>query len=742
MKLDDPQFIFSGDVDLQWRGAQPEDPKAIGGSLSGQLSSSILGDYPSAQVTATKTLDSAVLNLESTLEKENSSLRLRGVLDWPKWSEVGYDASVDASQATVLLDQLLEPDALPDQLGRRVVLTGAARIVGRYPDDPVTASDFSLEYLLGRYKNSPLGLYQVKGALNPERVLIDHAQVFLNSRTADVSGEYRLNGEGLHRGKVAFQAWPLSEVVELAGGPLPLQGVDGLISADLAFEAEANRSFGEWKANGTAGVKALAVGDTRVGDVQANVESDQQRVRLKLNGTLFGGSMDGILQYRNQRDEIHYPLLGTLDIQEVALSQLIGLWQDGNKAASFGGIAGGHVEFGIDPQENLQGNVVLDLNQVRYQSLLLTDRVTLRSSFNNQRAVIEDFELPFGGGAIRGSGELVIDPSLSARTNVDLRNVDLSKVIAFVDADLAESYQGIISGRVTPTMNSSTVEFRGSIQGRSLNILSIPIQDARSTVSTRVVLANGSSRTKFANVRGTSLGGRLSGQFELNTGRGLSFDTDLSIDDGDLQQLSQWSGTGDYFGKGLFDASVNLGAKNYLSLRDLNGNVAMEFGQTDAQSVPLINPISRAVPAVGLPRATFDEGSLDAIVNNGQLRIQRSLLYNPTLWMSAAGVIGLANNRLDLEVTVFTGSTGDSPLIEAAIRNLIAIPDPTIQTISAFAQAISNRTVYLNVGGTANSPIVRVQAARTVGRYVAESFVRQFARGAILPAAASVSNQQ
>ncbi len=744
-----PEATFTGNVDLGWKGIQPEEPKSIHGSIDGHLISSVFGVFEQAQITAVKDPQQDVIRVGAKLEEGASKLGVTTNLEWLEWNRVVYDASIDAKETIVLLDRVV-PIQLPSGLGNRFIIDGNLDFAGEYPESTIRVADFDLNYALASYNDKPFGLLDAKGNYAPEAVNVEDATLFLEDRTAAAKLHWRLDGMGENEVHFELEQWQLNDLLELAGGPIPMQGVTGQVNASIDATKEASSDNAAWLVNGLLSLDQVAIGDSPIGNLTATLSSEvvapqegseqtsnSTSAKIEIEGDVLGGNASGEVHYSSADTANKSLISGNLQVQQVVLPRLVQLWQSNQASQQIEGNVTGNVEFQLDEQFNLEGDVQVDLSQFRIQSRLITDQASVRASFNNDEVLVERFDLPFGEGTIRGGATLSVEPRFRTAASLDFRNVDLSQFVALIDLDLANSYQGRVSGRLVPTIDQRGLQARGSIMGQKLQVLDIPIDEAKSTISLSSNFAQGTVKTNLRNVTGQAFGGRLTGNIDLISTRNFGFESNLSIDDGELEQFTAWSGTGDYLGHGVFDAELQLAANNYRSIGDLQGVLALEFGPTDARSVPLINPIARSVPAVGLPRTTFDQGSLDARINQGQLRIQRSLLYNPTLWMSAAGSVGLANSSLDLEVTVFTGSTGDSPVIEAALRNLVAIPDPTVQAISAFTQAISNRTVYLDVGGTVNSPVIRVQTARTVSRYVIESFVRQFARNAIIPAAAS-----
>ena len=729
--------VFSGHGDVSWKGFQPAQPTDLNGQLDGTLQSDILSSPAGPIRIKVNQQAERSFVFEAAVGDAAEYLRADGTLNWEAWTQGSYKATTQFSHLKFDLTKMLDASALPTQLDRNVVATGKANISGAL-QEKLTDVEFDLNYVLAMYRDAPLGIKELKGKVDSKRVVVDTFKAFLGTKTASGSGEFRLDGKENHRAELLLENWPLKSLLDFVGGPVPQSELDAEVSANLRVSKAADEAITNgWTGAGSAVANNITLKGRDVGNLKILFNSDQERIRAEARGTLLNGEIEAIVRLANKPIKDQPMIVGTATISRMAIDEMMTLWQTPAAARLFQGEASGRVDFVVGEDSGLRGNSELMLTGFRYNGQLLSEQAKLVGTFNDERLIVDSLETPFGAGRIRVNGVARYSDGFVADLQVNLDRIDLSQAISVVDVAYAETYQGRLSGRINPRITAEQVAFRGSLQGQNLRLFEIPFDSANSQISGSYRLASHTTQVHFTRIDGKSLGGDVNGDLDLRWTRCLNMDGRFQIAKGHMSQFEEWFKTGEYFGDGMFDANLSIESDCFKSVNDLNGSLAMKFGATDAKSVPLFGPLSRAVPTIGLPTARFDTGSLNATINGGQMRIQNALLYNPQVWIAAAGSIGLANQTLNIDTTVYTGSINDSQLLTTIITALSSVPDPTIQTITALTNAISNRTVYLSIAGTANSPIVRLNTSRTASRYVVDSFVRQFAGAAILGGAAA-----
>ncbi len=82
------------------------------------------------------------------------------------------------------------------------------------------------------------------------------------------------------------------------------------------------------------------------------------------------------------------------------------------------------------------------------------------------------------------------------------------------------------------------------------------------------------------------MGGRADADLQARFGTRNSIDLRLRVDRGEVEQLSEWTGTSSVVGKGKFNALLNLASPNASSVQDLRGVLDLTFEDTDARTLP------------------------------------------------------------------------------------------------------------------------------------------------------------
>ncbi len=722
---------LSAEGSFHWLGWYPNTPLSLAAEVTGSLQETPLQGFARPIEFSIFHKPNDRYQFKASTIEQPRYLVLDGNADWQRWDTFDYQVDAQFSRLEIGLAELSPRIQLPDGLDNSIMASGKATISGD-EKEPFSKADFELNYVLGVYRDRKLGIKDFAGHYTKASIQVEALTAFLGNNSATLNGEYRLDGENKHFANLELLDWPLNDLLDIVGGPVPVNEIGGRVSARLRVEADANAATASaWQADGVLAIDDLVQNNRPIGSLRSQIETNHDRVRIRSIGNLFDGQLDSTVRFERGKNRLDYPILGRVVLTDTSIAKLVSIWQPMANAELFDGKSTGRIDFGFDPSYNVHGNITLDINGVTLAGESLIDDTKISGTFNNDRLTIGDFDTRFAGGRVRGRGVANFESSTSFEGTLQLDRVALSRAASLLDLELATSLAGEVSGRGSVKFQGSQANLRGDIKGRDLQLFDISLQDASAQVTSSYRTSSGMIQTKLKHIDGHVLGGRLSGNVDLDYARCLGFDATLKVSEGHVERFEDWLDTGEFFGQGLFDAQVNLQSNCYRGLSDLDGRLAMEFGKTDARSVPLLGPLAQAIPAIGLPQTTFDQGSLDGIITAGQLRIQNSLLYNPRLWISAAGTVGLSDQRLDLQTTVYTGSSADSQLLGSLFQTLALVPDPTIQTINAISNAVSNRTVFLEVRGTAKSPIVRLQTGRTVSRYVIDSLVRQFTAGAI-----------
>jgi hypothetical protein len=104
--------------------------------------------------------------------------------------------------------------------------------------------------------------------------------------------------------------------------------------------------------------------------------------------------------------------------------------------------------------------------------------------------------------------------------------------------------------------------------------------------------------------------------------------------------------------------------------------------------------------------------------------LDRTVIDGGVAKLSVEGQTSL-RGKLDLQVTAETGDLANAPGLTRLVRSPLTLAAPVPVSLLAEAnEFLSERLVYLHVGGTVKRPVVRVQPARQLQQETIQFFLR------------------
>ena len=163
-------------------------------------------------------------------------------------------------------------------------------------------------------------------------------------------------------------------------------------------------------------------------------------------------------------------------------------------------------------------------------------------------------------------------------------------------------------------------------------------------------------------------------------------------------------------GIGRATGVMEFDGRDVRSVKELTGTVRATLGPSQALRLPVLKDI---VPFLGPGRSvttSFKQSEVRArLVRGGLVRVERLALAGPKLSVFAEGIVALPD-RLHLDVVATTGDLSvDTSLLEKLGMNIPAMVGPVpVGLIIRASKYLSDRTVHLDVTGTARSPQIRI----------------------------------
>jgi hypothetical protein len=524
----------------------------------------------------------------------------------------------------------------------------------------------------------------------------------------------------------------------------------------------------EGKAAGTITLRSPAAGE---GERGATAEVDLQAPSMKLQGipakkikgtaayrggvlkyTLtgeaLGGSFEVAGQYPPPKKE---PPKGDekkglpkkepgLDLGRIKLRgmQLSKLWDLVGLKASLGQLdadISGEFPLTTDDDGRLVGTGRLRADRLRWgnKDIASTGQAIVR--LTSTEMTFEEITFFIGEGVARARAVFHrTDPERSHAT-LTLTNVPASRLV-FLLPDLAARFDVPVDGRLTTTMGR---EWRGSgvLTASRGKIAGVPVSDVRLPITWVSLPGRGRSELRLRDMTATAAGGQFTGSLSADFFNDLPPRLNGTVQFKNINLSAAFRDAGRVIGNLPISGSLDFGAQQYRGPDDLTANFRATLGESQPLALPVLSSL---VPYLGYGRdtsTTIQSGEFKAALGNGVWRVSQVSLTGSSLSLFADGTV-TTSGRLNLNVVASSRTTPGQAIIQrfnpltAAVLATPARPLNKVLLADAVSM-IGSYVIYMEVGGTIESPIVRVNPLRTLTEDAARFFVLRFVNPVPLP---------
>lgn len=382
----------------------------------------------------------------------------------------------------------------------------------------------------------------------------------------------------------------------------------------------------------------------------------------------------------------------------------------------------------FDPSGQLSGSALVRVPFAACYGQRIAEDFALEVSYANQRLAVEQLEGKIAGGRLRATGSVLVRPESpdflrNGSLLVSASGLRLASLLALARPELADDFTGTIDYRGRLQLDRTIL---ASGQGKLRNACLYGISVEYASGNLRATLGKDGRLVKLAchNVRGTALQGGLQGSVKIRGGADWGLEATGEILHGRLDQLASEAGFEHVVGQGVFSGKVSVQTPKLSKLGALTGSVWLDFERGEARSVPILAEIGKYLPVSSLASTSIRYGSLQGRIGGGRLRIQELFINGSSLWLAATGAIGLADQRLDLELLVQTGGSIEQQATRACVQRVLLLAAPEVAVVTQFTDVVRNRALYFNVRGTASKPVIQPKLTETLARALVQNIRR------------------
>ncbi|MEO9592323.1 AsmA family protein, partial [Rhodopirellula bahusiensis] len=532
---------------------------------------------------------------------------------------------------------------------------------------------------------------------------------------------------------------PVSSSIELK--------IASTLSGELEWKVPLNRLSDPVAHRGAAKLIASSImlGDASIGDLNANVSTNQGEFQFDLNGDLFGGTVQGNstaqLIASDQWNDLPARLQASqLKFDGVSLDALVDLLALRNMGLT--GKATGNVSVNFASPSGLgrviPGTVIpdttidLELSQLKYRAQPLSRKLRLAGRIENDVLRIQSLRGDYADGSVSLHGLVyLVDGDGRIHPRFDTRlvasRVDLNRGLWFL-GDTADQFLGRASGKATVTGHAESIRVRGNVDGRDLDIYGLPAGNAHSALVATANFQSSKWSVNFPSVRSRVGGGQLEGGLLLSSGRsgGVDITSHWKTRRMDFVRLTDQLGRSSSLASGEISGAISLRGKSIQSIDDLSGRFDFQLGDTRGAAVPGLLAASRFLGPISLANQSFDVGEAKGIIGQGVVVLDEFWLGSDNALVQADGKVYLRSGRLDLNALIATGDYRDiaanfTQLAQQyALRSLL--PASAILSVS---ELLRDRTLVVAVMGSTQSPIVRLRPVETFREETARFLLRE-----------------
>ena len=523
-------------------------------------------------------------------------------------------------------------------------------------------------------------------------------------------------------------AWQIVQLPKTSDGRRPL---DALISADVDLRRRPNaRSWlTNWSGQSNLQLNELTLQGKEAGQLTLVGSLSPDRWQGKVTGDMLNAPVtgDAVVRLADNSDPKKAGLsvasaTGKLSWLGADVSQLMGLWQVQSQAAQWRGLSSLRVQFDWQANGQKSGLAEIGIDQLAYRQRNIVRNVQATAALENDQVRLVRFDGGLGGGRVDLNGTLDLNSRRLEGVTLQLQRVSIAEVAQLVDPEWGQDLAGRADVRARVRIDNG-LDVRGDARLHDVKLFGLPVNELHSGFELTSARDWSLMRLRTANARGRVFGGRADADLQARLGARTSMELRLRVDRGEVEQLSEWTGTSSVVGKGKFDAAVNLNSSNVRSLRDIRGGLELSFEHTDARTLPVADQLTRFVPLFGLPSTEFERGKMSATISQGDLRMRSLALWGKQLSVLGSGNVGMASGRLDMQLVIRTGGGLSQQVAANYLAQLAATAVPQVELLLQINRLIANRAIFLRVAGTTSKPVIQPQAARMIERALLRSLL-------------------
>jgi|GEM_PF-5386562 len=567
------------------------------------------------------------------------------------------------------------------------------------------------ELAAAKLEHIPIERLGVRWDIDQDRVRI--TDIGLDFADGRLSGTVEMPLKGETPGTANFSLRQV-ELRELASSlpalrSLPLSGrVDG------AFAARVPTDRRELTASANLTSASLRIRGIEAENVEVSAKIRPGGLDYRLAGQTLGGtaSLNGALPLGESFRPMATadPIPGHLRVDGIRLERLVDSLKLIQRPSPLVGVASLTMDYHHEPGGVWPiGKGRFRLAQVRWDRMELMPAAQADLNLSREQIQIHDVSASLMQGRLRANGTFNLSDPDRSWVETWIEQVPVATLLSPLGVP-TEQWDARV------TLNARSLigrQIRGGavVMVPRAKINGLTMTGVHSSVDWNILPTAGRGELSVRRFSGQLAGGRVEGKADIlmaaDGTRVRGSGRFANIEVGSIAKAADHLAA---VGVGRASGTVEVDGRDVRSIEDLTGTMRAKLGPSQALRMPVLEDI---VPFLGPGRSaatSFKQSELLArLTRGGLLRVERLALAGPKLSVFAEGIVALSG-RLDLDVVATTGDlTVDPSLLVKFGMNIPAMIGPIpVGLIIRASKYLSDRTVRLEVLGTARSPRIRV----------------------------------
>ena len=543
----------------------------------------------------------------------------------------------------------------------------------------------------------------------------------------DIKANWDIEGSQWDKSKLTIEAFDgIVDLVELANLPdsirLKMKNIDaeqvatvielptklaGKINGDLLLKyvVDPKRRSADLTISGTA----IRAGAADFGDLTLTANYLDQTLKYDLNGAIFSGKLtaEGSTNLK-EADFATLKLPLELTLTDASVAGLKAAANSSSLQPLTGRLsAKADVMLGVDGTITADGR--MGVGQAKWNGQLITRQASVHFKLTDELLFFDDLDVELKRGTIMGQATIPLATGASGRYELAVRNLDLERLAELYSKDFEA--HGLLDGRMTGQIGRQ-ITGRGFVGVQRASLGGVAGQSLRLPLQFQVSSQSGTGKVELRRSSFRIFDGNASGKAELAFGNALNVDVDMNFSNVNTDKMiAQLAGVsqGD---QGKLTGRLKLSGRGVRSTRNLKGSFRGSLDRVSAFELPVISDISRLVSAPNLQTANFDSNAIELVLSNNQVDVKQ-LNFSSSLVKIAITGQAFLDGRLKLAAATRVENLQQPTLLdELAGSPLASLNVGPLGTVTRLSEFLSERVVFLKIGGTISRPQVRVDTSQ------------------------------